>query len=228
MPQRSLFALALFFSLVTHTLAALYWRHATGSTAGGDRGSVTLRVRVARPARAPVAARVEQKAPPVKAVRKKRPAVRKKPRPRPPAEVPRPVQPGPEPPREQPRQTAVAALTAAPPAPAGEGRPRRAPAMARKGLAENYLGRVVARIEAFRKYPVTARRRRLEGRVDVDLAIDCSGRVASLQTHGGPVLLRKAAAASVRRAQPLPPPPSGCPRTVRYTMVYRLHPTADR
>ncbi len=228
MPQRSLFALALFFSLVTHTLAALYWRHAAGSMAGGDRGSVVLRVRVAGPAPGPVAARVEQKAPPAgKRVRRKRPAVRKRSRPRPPAEAPRRAQPEPEPVRERTRQTAVAALTAGPPAPAGEGRPRQAPAVAREGLAEDYLSRVVARIEAFRKYPVTARRRRLEGRVDVDLAIDCSGRLASLQTHGGPVLLRRAAAGSVRRALPLPPP-ADCPRTVRYTMVYSLRPASDR
>jgi protein TonB len=94
----------------------------------------------------------------------------------------------------------------------------------RAGLRRDYLEQLIAHIEGFKQFPALARRRRIEGRVNVDLAVDCDGAVTALDTRSGPGLLQAATRRSVRSAQPLPAPPPqlGCPQQLGYAMVYRL------
>jgi TonB family protein len=81
----------------------------------------------------------------------------------------------------------------------------------------------MAAIEASKRYPATARRRRITGTVEVSFVLLGSGEVRELQFSGGHPLLRTAAARAMQRAQPFPSPPAGldCPRRLRFSMVFQ-------
>jgi protein TonB len=91
-------------------------------------------------------------------------------------------------------------------------------------LREQYLSRLLAHIEAHKFYPRAARRRRLEGVIQVSFTLDDSGHVRRVTVNGGHNVLQKAAEEAVRKAQPLPKPPKEvpCPLQVSYGMEFNL------
>lgn len=101
----------------------------------------------------------------------------------------------------QQQDASVAAAPPSPPLPAGprETTPGR----------DSWEGRVMARLERFRRYPNAARARRQEGVVQlrVSLARDGSLLALSLEHSSGSALLDQAALDTFRRAAPLPKVP---------------------
>jgi protein TonB len=85
-----------------------------------------------------------------------------------------------------------------------------------------YVALVRERIEERKHYPAMARRRGLEGRVTVRIAIAPDGSVERASAVGGGVdLFVRATLEAVERAAPLPPPPPGfgdLEVTVRYEL----------
>ncbi|MEW8693218.1 MAG: TonB family protein [Candidatus Thiodiazotropha endolucinida] len=139
---------------------------------------------------------------------KKKPTIKKKSRSKP---VPRPVITETKPvapPEEQ-------QVTRQPPA------PRIQPTV---DLREQYLAKLLAMIEAKKHYPTVARRRNLEGKIEVSFNLSCDGKVSKLTITGPHSLLRKAAGKAIDAAQPLPEPPSQveCPMPIHYAMAYTL------
>ncbi|WJW75355.1 TonB family protein [Thiohalobacter sp. IOR34] len=104
-----------------------------------------------------------------------------------------------------------------------EAPPPAAPA-AEADAETSYLARLLAHIERHKFYPRAARRRALEGEVEVSFELLADGRVRDLQLTGGARLLRNAARQAVQEALPLPRPPAAMrlPRRVEYRMRFEL------
>ncbi|MEW6427937.1 MAG: energy transducer TonB [Thermodesulfobacteriota bacterium] len=105
---------------------------------------------------------------------------------------------------------------AAPPAPAAvpvdnEGRQR-------------YLEELFGHIESRKHYPAAARRRRLEGGVEVSFVLTGAGAIEDLHVSGGHPMLQDAARKSLERSLPLPLPGDGValPLAIRFHMEFRL------
>ncbi len=66
-------------------------------------------------------------------------------------------------------------------------------------------------IEQKKHYPLSARQRHLEGRVQLVFTINANGQVSSVRVIQGSrfSMLDDAAVAAVRNAAPFPPPPKG-------------------
>jgi periplasmic protein TonB len=87
---------------------------------------------------------------------------------------------------------------------------------------EVYKALVRARIEAERRYSPMARRRGLEGVVNIRVSIGPSGAVSRVSVEdGAPMLLAKSTEEAVARAGPFPPPPTGL-GVLRVPVRYRL------
>ncbi len=78
------------------------------------------------------------------------------------------------------------------------------------GTAEDYFEMVRLKIEQFKKYPVSAQSRHIEGRITVEFAIDSDGTVSSIQIQKSSChkILDDAAVEAIRKASPFPAPPS--------------------
>ncbi len=89
---------------------------------------------------------------------------------------------------------------------------------------QEYLRRLMAHIESHKHYPRAARRRGIQGDVNVSFTLKAAGRVEGLTAVGGHRLLSSAASDAVRDAQPLPPPPDliKLPWPVNFTMRFTL------
>ena len=103
----------------------------------------------------------------------------------------------------------------------GPGSPGAGPA------SPEYLAYVEAlrrRVEGRLAYPAVARRRGLEGTVEVEIRIDAAGRLAGLEVLAAPAdSLRAAAVRAIEGALPLPPPPGGAPvLVVRLPVRFKL------
>jgi len=87
-----------------------------------------------------------------------------------------------------------------------------------------YQAKLMAEIEKNKFYPSIARRRNLQGMVQVTFLLGCEGEVEQLDISGEHNLLRKAAAKAVEDSLPLPERPAEieCPLLVNYTMAYTL------
>ncbi len=77
--------------------------------------------------------------------------------------------------------------------------------------AESWRSEIVERISSVKEYPEAARP--ASGTAVVAFSVDRSGRITSarLARSSGSALLDQAAVATVRRANPVPPPPAGVP-----------------
>ncbi len=112
--------------------------------------------------------------------------------PKPATDAPAPVQ----------QQASVAAAPPSPPLPPG-------PSETTPGR-DSWEGRVMARLERFRRYPVPARARRQEGVAYVRVSLSREGKLLALtlENGSGHALLDQAALDTFRRAEPLPPVPA--------------------
>lgn len=121
---------------------------------------------------------------------------------------PTPPQPTPDSPAPQQQEASVAAAPLSPPLPAG-------PSEATPGR-DSWEGRVMARLERFRRYPNAARARRQEGitQLRVSVARDGSLLALSLEATSGFPLLDQAALETFRRAAPFPKVPEERPAPV--------------
>jgi protein TonB len=82
----------------------------------------------------------------------------------------------------------------------------------------------MSHLERHKRYPSGPRLRREEGVAQVRFTIDDSGRVLSVQLarRSGNAELDAEVLALVRRASPVPAPPSGVPRTITAPVAFRL------
>lgn len=159
------------------------------------------------------------------------------PDPEPPAPEPEPEPPKPKPkpePRPEPKPIPKRRPSPTPPPPAQQ--PSQAPVAAEQTMAglpdparvsqlrEQYLSRLLGHIEAHKFYPTLARRRGLEGVIQVTFTLECGGGVRGVKVAGGHGVLQKAAEEAVLKAQPLPRPPKEvpCPLQVSYGMEFNL------
>jgi periplasmic protein TonB len=95
--------------------------------------------------------------------------------------------------------------------------PKSVPAPPSRRLASTaeatWEAQVLARLEAFRKYPASAQARRVEGVAVVHFTMGRNGVLiaTSLRHSAGSAILDRAALETVRRASPFPPPPEERP-----------------
>jgi protein TonB len=91
-------------------------------------------------------------------------------------------------------------------------------------LRNEYLSKLLAKIEKNKFYPTIARRRNLQGTIQVRFRLGCHGEVEALEIDGEHSLLRKAAGKAIEAAHPLPKIPAEieCPMLVDYAMAYTL------
>ena len=93
--------------------------------------------------------------------------------------------------------------------------------------SNDYLDMVRLRIESHKKYPETARGRRVEGRTTIHFVIEPDGRVSSLKVARGSrnKALDKAAFSAVKESSPFPRPPAHLfkgPIPLELTIVFEL------
>jgi len=91
-------------------------------------------------------------------------------------------------------------------------------------IRDRYLASVLAQIETHKFYPMPARRRGLQGRVNVRFTLDVRGGISGLDVTGSDSLFVVAARAAINSALPLPAAPSadGFPLAVHYQMIFNL------
>jgi len=92
------------------------------------------------------------------------------------------------------------------------------------GELQDYAQLLLAWLERHKRYPDQARKRRQEGIVTVEFAIDGEGRVVAHRVVGasGVELLDDEARSLLVRASPLPPPPDGTGRSFQLPIVFSL------
>jgi protein TonB len=162
--------------------------------------------------------------PPQEPVAKPEPPPKPKPKPKPKPE-PKPLpKPKPKPvqqPVHRPPEPEQVAKT-----PAAESAPPPPPTASRENvdLRNEYLSRVLAKIEKNKFYPTIARRRNLQGMIRVRFRLGCDGKVEALEIEGKHSLLRKAASKAIQASLPLPKIPQEieCPMLIDYAMAYQL------
>ncbi len=151
--------------------------------------------------------------------------------PAPPPEPPPKPEPKPKPekkpvpkPKPKPVEAPVKpkASTEPPPRPA----PMPPPSASRQlvDIRNEYLSRLLAKIEKNKFYPTVARKRNLQGMIQVRFRLGCGGEVEAVEIDGKHSLLRKAAMKAIEAAKPLPKIPDEieCPMLVNYAMAYEL------
>ncbi len=89
---------------------------------------------------------------------------------------------------------------------------------------QKYLRQLMAHIEGYKNYPKAARRRRIEGDVEVAFVLQSGGQVSGLNTGGAHRLLNDAASEAVSAALPMPQPPETVklPWQVSFTMRFTI------
>ncbi len=192
---------ALVFAVWLHVGVFAVARDWTANEPRPPRRTEPLRVEIVR-APAPVPAPLVVSAPPPPRI----PTPRRAPAPSPAPREPRRPDPAPEVESAALEAPAAPAVAAAAPAT----RAATAPQAASAEHADSYLERVGRMIEAQRRYPHAARRRRLEAVVVLRLTIAGDGSVRDAHTLGdAPRIFERASLAAVADAAPFPSPPAG-------------------
>ena len=90
---------------------------------------------------------------------------------------------------------------------------------------EQYMQQLMSHIEKYKYYPGAARRRGIEGEVNIRFRLCHDGDVEDLEIDSDYSILKQAANEAVRSALPLPQPPEdlGFSRQFVFNMVYRLN-----
>lgn len=144
-----------------------------------------------------------------------------------PARPTRPPKPPVTPPRVQPPRQHTAAAPVTPPAAATAKATASAAALELTAVSANplpevaphpvsdgtYAARLQTWLDGHKEYPFVARRRGVQGRVVLRLAVARNGKVAemTIETSSGAEILDRAALDMVHRADPLPPLPASVP-----------------
>jgi protein TonB len=91
-------------------------------------------------------------------------------------------------------------------------------------LKQQYLALVMQQVEQQKRYPKAARRRGIEGMVQVSFVIQSDGSIQNIQLQQGANVLQKAAQKAVSKASPFPAPPSSLPLPIscHFNMQFRL------
>ena len=89
---------------------------------------------------------------------------------------------------------------------------------------KSYLLRLLVHIDSHKFYPRKARRRGMEGKINIAFYLHADGSISDLQVSGGSRVLRTAARQAVQQALSLPRPPESfhLQEQIRFGMVYRL------
>lgn len=104
--------------------------------------------------------------------------------------------------------SAVASSATSPPSSASANAPMSPEA--RVDAMPSYVAEVRRRIEAKKRYPSLARRKREEGRVVARVSIDSGGELRGVELDGNaPLSLRRATRSAIHGASPFPVPPRG-------------------
>jgi protein TonB len=92
---------------------------------------------------------------------------------------------------------------------------------------ERYLSNVMAHIEQHKWYPKAARRRGIEGEVNVRFTLLPDGSAKGVMVENGPTILIAAARKAVEKATPMPKPPENihCPLECEFRMRFSLNAT---
>jgi len=92
---------------------------------------------------------------------------------------------------------------------------------------ERYLSSVMAHLEKHKWYPKAARRRGVEGEVNVSFVLLPDGLARDVVVDGAPSVLLAAAKEAVKKALPLPTPPASihCPLACEFRMQFSLNET---
>lgn len=90
-----------------------------------------------------------------------------------------------------------------------------------KQVRQQYLSRIMSMIKAHKSYPYSARRRHIEGDIQVSFLIDSQGNIRDLHITGGSSALRSATRQAIEDAQPFPQPPQQSIRS-QFIMQYQL------
>ncbi|OGQ88299.1 MAG: hypothetical protein A2512_03060 [Deltaproteobacteria bacterium RIFOXYD12_FULL_56_24] len=100
----------------------------------------------------------------------------------------------------------------------------KAGAEGRESTRKRYLAGLLAHIEAHKFYPLAARRRRLEGTVQVRFTLEAGGMISNLEVSDGEPILEQAALEAVEHAMPLPAPKGAAqtPLPISYRMSFQL------
>jgi protein TonB len=149
----------------------------------------------------------------------------KPPRPkRPKVERTEPAEPPPEetPPEAKPEPSPVSAPVTSEDAADAVASVAQAASLAK--ARQRYEQELMTHIERHKFYPPIARRRGVEGRVQVEFMVVEAGAISGLRCSSGPSLLEGAACNAVSSALPLPTPPEGLslPLPVRFGMEFSL------
>ncbi len=92
-------------------------------------------------------------------------------------------------------------------------------------VKRTYLSKILTIIEGNKYYPRIARRRGVEGNIQVSFILKDDGYINGLDASGGPLLLRRAAKQAVKKSLPLPTTPNEIeyPMHVSYAMQFKLN-----
>jgi len=226
MYKNSSFVIAAVISIAVHATAAVYLGHYAAPSASQPQSAAPV-LQISLAPATPAAPQPEP--PPI-------PETRPEPEPPPPLEPP----PKPEVKREplpepvikpRPESTEVAEIakpievqvtaSAYPEAPINK------PALTEVALEnerESYMLQLLAHIDSHKFYPRSARRRGIEGKIQVVFYLLRDGSISDLQIKGGNKILRNAAKQAVQQSLALPPPPESMrlQEQIRFGMVYRL------
>ncbi|MDH5602074.1 MAG: energy transducer TonB [Gammaproteobacteria bacterium] len=95
----------------------------------------------------------------------------------------------------------------------------------RMKIRQKYFSTLLTHIESYKFYPRNARRRGIEGSIQITFRLFEDGSIAGLDANGGPTILMRAAKNSVSDALPLPKCPSdvACPMQISFAMQFKLN-----
>ena len=90
---------------------------------------------------------------------------------------------------------------------------------------QRYMNTLLAHIESHKFYPRSARKRGIQGHVNVSFSLSPSGNISTINVKGGSTILQRAACNAVNASLPLPKPPESLEEAlpVTYRMAFLLN-----
>lgn len=199
-------------SLALHGALLLQTGGSTGSLESPERAESITRLSFSKPA--PVPESMTEKPQP-------EPEIKPEPKPEPEKKALKKAKELPK--EEKPEPTPPAEMAAATPAEQATQAPQLDEGMV-QSRTKAYLATVIAHIERHKWYPKAARRRGIQGHVEVEFMLLPDGTIRAAAVDNGPELLLDAARKTLERAAPLPQPPPDihCPIKCSFRMQFAL------